>query len=73
MVLAIHKAAARSGVAAPPPAVLLAAALPAAVLSIVGLSLPARAQSPTGLLAQAPASQGKTDVAKEGFQTNSAG
>ena len=68
MVLAIHKAAARSGVAAPPPAVLLAAALPAAVLSIVGLSLPARAQSPTGLLAQAPASQGKTDVAKEGFQ-----
>lgn len=63
MVLALHKSAARGGAAVFP-----AAVLPAAVLSLLSLSLPAWAQSPTGLSALAPASQGKTDVAKEGFQ-----
>ena len=53
MVFAIHKSAVRGG---------------AAALSVFTLSLPAWAQSPTGLSSQPPASQGKTDVATEGFQ-----
>lgn len=40
-----------------------------AALSLLALAEPALAQSPIGLLSQAPASQGKTDVATEGFQT----
>lgn len=41
----------------------------AAALSALSLSASAAAQSPTGLSSQAPASQGVTEVAKEGFQT----
>lgn len=64
MLLESDRAAARAGAA-----VSSSLAFPAALLSVLALSSPARAQSPKGLLAQAPASQGRTDVAQEGFQT----
>lgn len=57
MFLAIQQHAARG-----------ALAWPALALALLASSAPARAQSPTGLSSQSPATQGKTDVAKEGFQ-----
>ena len=41
----------------------------AGALAVLALAAPSAAQSPTGLSNQKPASEGKTDVATEGFQT----